>query len=138
MNDNDDKVIDENNIIKKKKVDTIEVKPKKKSNKKNRRARRKYDQKITLTVKVDDFKIIERTFLRAIPKHSLNIKKYLIIVCIVLLISLGSFMAYKKYTEYQEEQRIIKEEKEHNKQVALITSHYNQYVRVATDSKLYK
>lgn len=138
MSDNDDKVIDENNIIKKKKVDTIEVKPKKKSNKKNRRVRRKDDQKITLTVKVDNFKVIERTFLRAIPKHSLNIKKYLIIVCIVLLISLGFFMAYKKYTEYQDEQRIIKEEKEHNKQVALITSHYNQYVRVATDSKLYK
>ena len=77
MNDNDDKVIDENNIIKKKKVNTIEVKSKKKSNKKNRRVRRKYDQKITLTVKVDDFKIIERTFFKAIPKHSLNIKKYL-------------------------------------------------------------
>ena len=95
MNDNDDKVIDDNNIIKKKKVDIIEVKPKKKSNKRKRRVKRKDYQKITLTVNVDNFKVIERTFLKAIPKHSLNIKKYLIIVCIVLLISLGSFMAHK-------------------------------------------
>lgn len=66
-----------------------------------------------------------------------NKKTYLVIIVIlilVIIISLGSFFFYQKQNEL-EKQKQRKEEKE---LVEEIKSHYNKYVTVTSDSKLYK